>query len=67
MQNTRRPFNVTMIAPAGVSPDVMHTYDTTVYAGSIMDAHTVALNIMSGHNSQNAGFWHGWCYEIKEK
>lgn len=67
MQNTRRPFTVTMIAPAGVSPDTMHTYDTTIYAGSLSDAHTVSLGIMAGHNSHNSGFWYGWCYEIKEK
>ncbi len=65
MTATRRPYNVTMIAPAGIAPDVMHTYDTTVYAGSLADAHTVALSIMAGHNEQNSGFWSGWCYEIK--
>jgi hypothetical protein len=65
MTNTRMPFNVTMIAPASVDPRVMHTYDTTIYAGSLTDAHTVALEIMAGHNAQNSGFWSGWCYEIK--
>lgn len=64
MNNVRRPFTVSLIAP----PDPrFHNYETTIWAGSLPDAHTVALTIMSGHNTQNPGFWSGWCYNITEK
>ena len=62
MDNVRRPFTVSLIAP----PDPRFTsYDTTIYAGSLADAHRVVQEISAGHNAQNHGFWSGWCYEIK--
>lgn len=64
MDHVRRQFTVSLIAP----PDPRFTsYNTTVWAGSLSDAHTVVQEISAGHNAQNPGFWSNWCYEIQGK